>query len=98
MERFRENIIYLGIGAIIIAATVVLDGYINPIKTIPATEKVASGYVIPAKIEEIEVKDINCDGKLEETVIKYKGKTLLFKEKANGGLEANPFDIQEKNY
>ena len=98
MGKIKENLIWYSIGALAVLCGVTIGGYIYPNKSIPNTSKVAPGYVIPAKIEELAVKDLNQDGKLEETIIRYKGKTLLFKETSNGGVEGIPFDISEKNY
>ena len=78
--------------------TAILLRSCNPYLEVSKVSQVAKGYVIPAEIEQISVEDLNKDGKLEETIIKYKGKALLFKETANGGVEGVPFDVTEKRY
>jgi hypothetical protein len=99
MAMNYKPLIWYSLGGLTCALCVGIHQYFSPKQVqIPKISEVAPGYVIPAEIKEIAPKDLNLDGKVEETIMRYKEKALLFRETSNGGVEGVPFDVVEKRY
>ncbi len=72
------------------------------VKSIPKTDNVSSGYVIPSKLE-IKIQDLNGDGK-KETLMKYDGRQYLLTLDSLGNPQIQSYEVkpaeivQEKRY
>jgi len=61
------------------------------------TDNVEEGFVIPSKLEEISVKNLDLTGK-PETTLRYDGKDFLWKLDKDGRPIGVPYEIEPSKY
>ena len=75
LKAFGEGILA---GVLVVSSAILVANYIGSTTdlSVPKTQRVESGYVIPSKLE-IDCQDLDGNG-TPETILKYEGKTYLF--------------------
>jgi len=73
------------------------EGIINSIKwytanTIPETNKVRQGYVVPNKLE-VDVEDVDKNGE-KETILRYDGRNYLLKLDEQGRPTIQAYEVK----
>jgi hypothetical protein len=99
----RKSLGAFGTGAFIGAMTVLVGVGIGTFFyeknhiTIRKTDNVEQEYVIPSKLEDMSVKNLDLTGK-PETTLRYDGKDYLWKVDKDGKPVCVPYEIEPSKY